>query len=295
MKIPKSNTVQNPSLFGRAINRQYYNIRNGYDYNHKGIDIIDEEWDTLVILDACRYDLFAEHVEWEGQLQRRISRGSATNEWLTANLHSRELHKVVYTTANPMYLSNKHNFDLRLHDVIDIVGKSKWGVGTPTEVTETALEVHRKYPKKRHIVHYVQPHYPFISEDAPISAEKQSEGNNIWSELINRNTDIKESQIIKSYQKNIEPVLNSVRHLLDSLTGRIVVSSDHGNMLGERSRPVPTTEWGHPPGIYTPELVQVPWFVDDGEGRRSIVEEDPAEIKDATSGVKKRLERLGYV
>jgi hypothetical protein len=39
---------------------------------------MDEDWDTLLILDACRYDLFAEEVPFGGRLESRISLGSSS-------------------------------------------------------------------------------------------------------------------------------------------------------------------------------------------------------------------------
>jgi len=79
------------------------------------------------------------------------------------------------------------------------------------------------------------------------------------------------------------------------LGGKTIVTADHGNMVGERAFPIPFREWGHPRGVYTPELVDVPWLVyergppDDqrGDSRRSrrIADDDV---------VVERLRDLGY-
>src|SRR5208337_4727602 len=50
-----------------------------------GIYVIDEQWDNLVILDACRYDLFQEMNTIAGTLSSRVSRGSDTAEFLLEN------------------------------------------------------------------------------------------------------------------------------------------------------------------------------------------------------------------
>jgi hypothetical protein len=67
-------------------------------------------------------------------------------------------------------------------------------------------------------------------------------------------------------------------------------------MVGERSSPIPIKEWGHPHGIYTPELVNVPWLVNETDDRRSISESPPiTQESDVTQDVvQKRLESLGY-
>lgn len=43
--------------------------------------------------------------------------------------------------------------------------------------------------------------------------------------------------------------------------GTTVVTSDHGNHLGEFATPFPIRLYGHPEGIRTPELIRVPWLV----------------------------------
>ncbi|CQR52106.1 MULTISPECIES: hypothetical protein [Haloferax] len=84
---------------------------------------------------------------------------------------------------------------------------------------------------------------------------------------------------------------------MTTLLGRTVVTSDHGNMIGDRAAPVPIREWGHPPGIYTKELVTIPWLVHDNGERREIVSGESVATDAAVSSdvVTKRLENLGYV
>ncbi len=50
--------------------------------------IFSEPWDNLIILDACRYDVFEEVFKkrnMKGKLEYRISRGSWTVEFLLEN------------------------------------------------------------------------------------------------------------------------------------------------------------------------------------------------------------------
>lgn len=65
------------------------------------------DWDTLVILDACRYDMFEEINETEGELEHRYSRGSCTPDFIRENFPEGEFHDTVYVTANPMYCGPK--------------------------------------------------------------------------------------------------------------------------------------------------------------------------------------------
>jgi hypothetical protein len=44
--------------------------------------MMERDWDTLVVLDACRYDIFADHHTLEGSLEPLYSIVSNTFEWL---------------------------------------------------------------------------------------------------------------------------------------------------------------------------------------------------------------------
>jgi hypothetical protein len=50
-----------------------------------GINVLEEDWDNLVILDACRYDLFKQVNDISGDLQKRQSQASMTAEFLNRN------------------------------------------------------------------------------------------------------------------------------------------------------------------------------------------------------------------
>ena len=49
----------------------------------KVLNVMEEKWDYLIILDACRYDYFESlHKDFfGGELEKRISLGSNTIEW----------------------------------------------------------------------------------------------------------------------------------------------------------------------------------------------------------------------
>jgi hypothetical protein len=150
------------------------------------------------------------------------------------------------------------------------------------------------------VVHFMQPHYPFLTDETEFDKghleNAGTDEGNVWAQLLEGTLDVDESTVISLYDENLRRVLPSVERLLDELPGKTVVTADHGNMLGERARPIPIREWGHPRGIYTPELVTVPWLVVDGETRRDIVAEQGVEDEDGAQEdvVKERLRELGY-
>jgi hypothetical protein len=91
-------------------------------------------------------------------------------------------------------------------------------------------------------------------------------------------------------------VFEYVRDLLKTLNGKTVISADHGNMVGERSEPFPTRRmYGHPWGVYTPELVQVPWYVIESGDRRETHSDPPVQSAGHSEDVvNDRLQALGY-
>lgn len=299
--------TKSPVLFARHANRLYHRRFNRRPYNPAGIDVFAEEWDTLVILDACRYDMFERHAELPGRLEHRYTRGTDTTEFLTANFGGRDLRDTVYVTANPQLYHNRETIDTNLHSVIDIWQEDGWdeeyGTVLPETVTEYAVQAAREYPNKRHIVHYIQPHYPFIGAEtdfdkrhlaAAEDADRRAE--NVWGQLMTGALDASPADIWEPYVNNLKRTLPHVRTLLDELDGRTVVTADHGNMVGERSFPIPIREWGHPRSIYTEQLARVPWLVHDGGPRREVItgqsESTQESVKDET--VADRLKHLGY-
>jgi hypothetical protein len=300
-----SKSISNPKVLLREINRIYYSRRSGPGYNHEGIDIFEEEWDTLVVLDACRYDMFAERNTLPGHLEQRISRGSHTSEFLRGNFGDQVLLDTVYTTASPQLEQRRDEIDVELHAENHVWNTDRWdtdeGTVMPEAMTDAGLEAHENFPNKRHIVHYMQPHYPFIGSGIDSSTrtfrKDISNGLDIWGELFRGNLDVDASDVWKSYQKNLDFVLDEVERLLEGVNGRVVVTSDHGNMIGKRASPLPIREWGHPPRLYTDALVTVPWLVNEGEERRETTagQEKMASPEVKKSTVDERLKDLGYL
>jgi len=128
-------------------------------------DITDEEWDVLIILDACRYDIFKEIYSkyFEGVLKLRISPGTCTPEWLVKAFPKRYYPNIVYVTANP-YVNTVRPI-VNFFKIVE-VWRTRWNeeLGTvhPCDVSIEAIKTFYRYPDKRLIVHYLQPHAPYI-------------------------------------------------------------------------------------------------------------------------------------
>ncbi len=138
--------------------------------------ITEGNWDYLIILDACRYDTFKKLYPnyLEGELKKRKSPGSSTAEWLEKTFPDK--YDYTYVSGNPFVNSKKvplsktatnatSEWDASEHfkEIIDSWDKDcdeKKGTVRPEDLTDTAI---KNKDKKKMIVHYMQPHRPFIN------------------------------------------------------------------------------------------------------------------------------------
>lgn len=287
-----------PNLILRELNRQYYRRFGAHSYNPDGINIFDEDWDNLLILDACRYDMLAANDQLPGELESRISRGSSTLEFLRGNFSNRDLRDTVYVTANAQLRKHWDSIEPTIYDVIDVWEEAGWdeelNTILPKTVNEYAIQANEKYPNKRLVIHYIQPHQPFIGETGRKYFDTSS--SSPWRKLAEGTASFTKEQLLTAFDENLELVVPKVKELMESLTGKTVVTANHGQMIGERSRPIPHKEYGHPRGIYTPGLVKVPWLVHKRGERKEIVAETRTDQTDSPGEelAKERLRHLGY-
>lgn len=218
---------------------------------NNGIYVINGDWDNLIILDACRYDLFKELNQIDGKLGYRYSRGTHTREFLLENFRATEYDDIVYVTAQPrVYVDLKNTkFYKTIH-----VWKDKWSdkhsTVHPKVMVDQTLKARKKYPNKRIISHFLQPHCPYISEDGVIMT------CNVFNLL--RKNEICKEKVWTGYKENLEYVLNYVGYLVSKLPGKTVITSDHGEAFGEKLHPlIPYPVYSHPPGVRIDELIKV--------------------------------------
>jgi hypothetical protein len=288
--------------------RAYFSATKSY----QGLSVMEEDWDTLLILDACRYDMFDSIVDIPGTTRKRRSQASATDDFLKCNFGDGPYFDTVYVTANPR-LDTTSDVKSMFHEVVD-VWRTDWDEDletVPPEVmTERTLEAHRDFPDKRIIAHFMQPHGPFIGEMArdeigihsgianhkrkALNEDERLEDTYIW-ELVRQGV-VGSETAKQAYEQNLNIVVPHLKRLITSINGKIIITSDHGNMLGERAWPFPLRVWGHPNGILTKELTEVPWHTVNSDDRRPVVSEEPEQCitRDLPPEIESRLEQLGY-
>ncbi|WP_235853524.1 hypothetical protein [Halosimplex salinum] len=271
------------------------------------VAIMDEDWDNCFVLDACRYDLFAERHDLPGELRKVTSPGSQSLEFLEHNFAGETHHDTVYVTANP--------FATRLddgvfHRVVDCFA-DEWdpdlGTVPPGAVADAARAARERYPEKRLLVHFMQPHYPFIGETGRSldsggvtghvtgQAKTDEPTDSIWDRLAAGDAAVSTEAVWAAYAENFDLVAECAADLATPLGGKTVLTADHGNLFGERQWPVPFRRYGHPAGLRVPELVEVPWHELPADERRTVTADPPEQTDDVASDtVRDRLDHLGY-
>ncbi|MUV88831.1 hypothetical protein GJ629_02100 [Halapricum sp. CBA1109] len=265
---------------------------------------MDHDWDVLTILDACRYDTFREMSDLPGELAKRESIQCSTGNVLRGQFDGEVWHDTVYVTAMPVLYNGQQDqlidrdpIQTEFHCQIEVWDKEGWddkfNTVLPEKTLEYALSAAERFPDKRLILHFSQPHCPFIGETG--REHYPPNKRDIWRDVLDGTTDT--THIWNAYRENLASVLPVVETILDEIEGKHIVTADHGQALGDRAYPVPMREWGHPPGIYIDEIVEVPWLSYQNGERREIVTAPPVEVDDdhGEAVVRDRLADLGYV
>lgn len=161
------------------------------------------------------------------------------------------------------------------------------GVVPPDRVTDRAISYHRREQPPRMVVHYIQPHEPFIAPDTPKHVQGESVmADDIWTGLADGRLD--PDEVWPAYRANLRLALDEVARLLENLSAdRVVVTSDHGNLYGELA------QWGHPFGMPHPAVRRVPWLETTAIDRETSTP-DPPEPATENVDVDERLAALGY-
>ena len=296
-----------------------------------GERVLDHEWKNLIILDDCRVDAFSKawrEFGFKGTLRECVTRGTDTRSFLLENFAGAYHSDVVYVTANPNVSTVVPDRFFKIIPVWRNGWNDEYDTVLPETMYEYALDASRRFPDKRLIIHFLQPHIPFIDlpEDARNSfrvlpdvlrkpqanASKTSsdtespfsvylppwDSNWYLFELSLGNERIREL-----YQRNLSHALPYVKKLLDELPGKSVVTSDHGEAIGEPLHPlIPFRVYGHPPGVRMKCLTRVPWFVSvpstqgpHGPPDLPAHGDETEHEVDDEKVVEERLRSLGYV
>jgi hypothetical protein len=272
----------------------------------RGERFLDRDWDNLVLLDACRYDLFRAENTIDGRLSPVRSNASSSDEFFAKNIEGRAHGDLVYYSANP----HIDNVDASFHDLYRLWEGETWdeetGTVLPGDAVDKVIDTADEYDDKRLILHMMQPHRPFLGERAADFEQTGFARTGVtrapgedpevafwWHRLEDGKLDKK--QVMRLYRGTLRVALPHVQRLVNSLPGKTVVSADHGNVFGDRGM-FGQRLYGHPSDTHHPKLVTVPWLEID-KPRKNIVEgtADVQSKREHFTEAAEQLEALGYV
>ena len=264
----------------------------------QGMKIFECDWDLLIVLDACRYDLFSEathEYNWLEAPKSALSDASTTYSWMERNFnnsYSSKMSATSYVCGNPhsgLLLSEDDFADL------EEVWKYFWdddnGTVPPQAITDQSIRFGREKEPDRLLVHYMQPHTPFLDDESSPPLTLNNFGSNMydaswddWVLLGRGKRDL--DDVWSSYRENLKVVLEHVEILLNNIEAeKVIITSDHGNAAGEYGL------YGHP-NVPIKELRQVPWVKTTASDEKTHT---PAEYdKTEDADINKRLTALGY-
>lgn len=256
-----------------------------------GKNVFTLDWDVLLILDACRVDLLSEVTDeyefLESQVPTITSVGSSSQEWIRntfTDSYSITVAKTAYVTGNPFSdeLLDPNEF-LLLEEVWRYAWDDKTHTVPARPISDRLIDVMRTENPDRVIAHYMQPHATFIPH-----SDMQASGNqeSIWMAL--REGEFEQETVWDAYRDNLRYVLDEVSLVLENIDAdTVVISSDHGNAIGEFGI------YGHPSGYPISCIREVPWVETSAVDERTY-EPEIETITDDDS-VEDRLVDLGYI
>jgi hypothetical protein len=268
-------------------------------HDPRGTPVFTKDWDALIVLDACRVDLMesvsAEYSFVPDNVNSIYSVGSMSETWMKNNFNQKYKNYKKETgivTANPFSESILNDTEFAY---IEEAWRTGWDEETGTvparAVTDKAISCIRSNPEKRIVIHYMQPHFPSAPTPIDSGIEFDNFGHgweSVWDQLSKGS--ISREQVWNSYQDNLRYVLDDVSLLLENVDrDNVVISSDHGNAMGE------WYQYGHPKNVSISPIREVPWVSTTSRDKRGYVPEESERQKHHDQSVKSRLESLGYI
>ena len=216
------------------------------------------DWDWLVILDACRYDYFAK-LWGRSKVEPRLSPASCTLEfleWLP------KIDNSVVITGHPFVFLYKRKFT----EIIDAGFDVELNTTPPWYMTRVLKNRYAYVMQFKHkILWFLQPHHPLIGEPRldvgifsdPRAGELMPQARTSLMYMKAKMRGI----LSKAYESNLRLVLEELEKILPLMQGKIVITSDHGEGLGEPLRPQDKPIYSHPCARGEWEVRVVPYTI----------------------------------
>jgi hypothetical protein len=212
-------------------------------YEGEPESIFSREWDVLILLDACRYDTYTD--VFGDNVSQRVSLGCKTPEFIENTFSEGDYTDTVYVTANPYFhksefveLTGRLPSDVfhTVYHTYETSWNTRHNTVMPQGILDEATSAYKLFGDKRVVVHMMQPHYPFIgvnmtNEGIRPDLDHEKEGDSVWN-LAEKGL-VDRQKVVEAYKQNLGRIKPKLEEFSSELDGCVVVTSDHGNLLGE--------------------------------------------------------------
>ncbi|WP_154018440.1 hypothetical protein [Halolamina rubra] len=325
LKEPKKSTFYIKSKISRPIaelhskttSKRYKNQKE----NIRCLREADGNW-LLIVLDSCRFDRFSQYFEefFRGDIEPNKSAAVDTFRYvgeiwpdhyempyITAaapitntnlDFNTDNIANTRGVAASGKRLEEKYGGYVPKEHIQNIVEvwRTDWdedlGVCPPEPVTNKAIDIHEKNRQKNMVVHYFQPHAPYIGKKKDTYSGEIDEdikggaiASHIWQKA--KFGDLTREELLELYDSNLRRVMESAAILINNTNfDRTVIIGDHGEALGEYNM------YGH--GFEHPYVRIVPWA--EIEETKISPEKKSIDSQPTTdTTVEERLSELGYI
>jgi hypothetical protein len=279
-----------------------------------GTNILNEEWDLLIILDTCRSDALKQltnEYQFINDVSSRWSVGGDSWEWMTNTFtrdHIDEIGNTVLITANSSsrtvlekhYAENQDGNDLyrkkikRLRkynrNISDLANPSdfkkyapvyghtldtkKKKIPNPRKVTDYGISVDRTDDVDRIILHYMLPHSPYYATY-----------NNGERDILDEPRDTS----FDAYLDNLRWALDEVSLVINNVNReQVIITADHGESFS-------SVGVNHIGGSLKPETRYVPWVTTTAKDLDEYSPDTRPETTDSSESTEDLLRPLGYL
>lgn len=352
-KIRRANQILQQEGFRTMVRKtKEYTYRNIYKYYYNHIysrkissqkeaihDLLNEDEFVLIILDACRHDylknVFTDF--FSGELSKKWSEASRTPHWVP-NTWTKD-YDITYISGSPWVSSDSRykseptggtTWDTsyrpteHFETIVPVIA-TDWSsdlyTTKPRAITDSVLRHLSSEENTRIVVHYMQPHKPYIADKSgnytsepviPVHKKSNEPGKEardkvgkadvpryrIRDQIKDGNLNIEELR--NAYRNNLRAILGEVNTLIEHIDpeSKTVVTADHGEFLGERI--YGSRKFMHPDQMH-PILREVPWLEisnEDLKGREvnmTEIREESKKEEISEDVAEDRLKALGYL
>lgn len=291
-----------------------------------GTNLFELNWDLLIVLDSCRIDALTHAAETgeypflsEGKIEAITSVGSATPEWVTAtfdNRHRELIRNTALISANawPSRVLDQATDIDREYGVNS--GFTRWNPVPPKTlgqhipawqyvdrsethhpqtnadtVTELGIDLGRKTDFDRYIIHYIEPHYPYVA--AADTSGGFTPDTETPIEYLRKNGDY--DTVYENYLTELLYGLDHVETLLNNFDAdTVILTSDHGEAFGEYPW-LGLRRYGHKVGMMHPKVRRVPLMRLTAEDSGEYSPDVDRFAVDEDIDVEDNLSYLGYL